>query len=57
MFVAVAILAGSDALIRVGTLGVVARIAVYDALVATVVFPLVDRFVRSRVAPPTLWRG
>jgi rod shape-determining protein MreD len=57
IFVAIAILAGTDSLIRVGTLGLVARAALYDAIVAMIVFPLVDRFVRSRVAPPTLWRG
>jgi rod shape-determining protein MreD len=57
MFAGIAILAGTDSLIRFGTFSIVARAAVYDALVAMVVFPLVERFVRSRVAPPTLWRG
>jgi rod shape-determining protein MreD len=57
MFVGIAILAGTDELIRVGTLSLVARAAVYDALVAMVVFPLVERFVHTRVAPPVPWRG
>jgi len=57
VFVGIAILAGTDALIRPGTLGIVVRAAVYDALVAMIVFPLVDRFVHTRVAPPTSWRG
>jgi rod shape-determining protein MreD len=57
MFVGIAILAGTDALIRVDTLSIVARAAVYDAIVAMVVFPLVGRFVRTRVAPPVSWRG
>jgi rod shape-determining protein MreD len=57
MFVGIAILAGTDSLIRVGTLNLVARAAVYDAVVAMVVFPLVERFVRNRVAPPISWRG
>jgi rod shape-determining protein MreD len=57
MFVGIAILAGTDSLIRVGTLGIVARAAVYDAVVAMVMFPLVGRFVRTRVAPPISWRG
>jgi rod shape-determining protein MreD len=57
IFVGIAILAGTDSLIRVGTLGIVARAAVYDAVVAMVMFPLVERFVRTRVAPPISWRG
>ena len=56
LFVAIAILAGTDALTRPGTLGVVARAAVYDAIVAMIVFPLVERFVQTRVAPPASWR-
>lgn len=56
MFVGIAILAGTDSLIRFATLGIVARAAVYDALAAMIVFPLVDRFVRTRVAPIN-WRG
>jgi rod shape-determining protein MreD len=56
MFVGIAILAGTDSLIRVGTLGLVARAAAYDAIAAMVVFPLVERFVRARVAPPISWR-
>jgi rod shape-determining protein MreD len=51
-FVGIAILAGTDELIRADTLAIVVRAAVYDALVATIVFPLVDRFVHTRVAPP-----
>jgi rod shape-determining protein MreD len=57
VFLGVAILAGADALTRPGALSIVARAAVYDALVAMIVFPLVDRFVHTRVAPPTSWRG
>ncbi len=56
VFVGIAILAGTDSLIRAGTLAIVVRAAVYDALVALIVFPLVDRFVHTRVAPPTSWR-
>ena len=55
MFVGIAILAGTDTLIAGDTFGIVARAALYDALVATVVFPLVGRFVRARVAPT--WRA
>jgi rod shape-determining protein MreD len=55
MFVGIAILAGTDTLIAGRTLGLVARAAMYDALVATIVFPLVGRFVRARVAPT--WRA
>jgi rod shape-determining protein MreD len=55
MFVGIAILAGTDTLIAGDTLGLVARSALFDALVATVVFPLVGRFVRARVAPT--WRA
>jgi rod shape-determining protein MreD len=57
MFVSIAILAGTDALIGTRTLGLVGRAAVYDAVVAMVVFPLVDRFVRHRVAPAASWRA
>jgi rod shape-determining protein MreD len=57
MFVSIAILAGTDSLIGPSTLSIVARAAAYDALVALVIFPLVERFVRSRVAPPTSWRS
>ncbi|HEY5012006.1 MAG TPA: rod shape-determining protein MreD [Acidimicrobiia bacterium] len=57
MFAGIAILSGTDSLIRFATLGIVARAAVYDALAAMIVFPLVDRFVRTRVAPPINWRG
>jgi rod shape-determining protein MreD len=57
MFVGIAILAGTDALISGRTLEVVARSAVYDAVVAVVLFPLVERFVHTRVAPPISWRG
>jgi len=57
LFVGIAILAGTDSLIHLGTLGVVARAALYDAIVALVVFPLVERFVRTRVAPPMSWRA
>ena len=57
MFVGIAILAGTDALITSSTLSVVVRAAVFDALAATIVFPLVGRFVRTRVAPPATWRA
>jgi rod shape-determining protein MreD len=57
LFVGIAILAGADSLKAAGTLSLVARSAVYDALVATVMFPLVERFVHTRVAPPTSWRS
>jgi rod shape-determining protein MreD len=57
LFVGIAILAGTDALISTSTLSVVFRSALYDALAATIVFPLVGRFVRARVAPPTTWRA
>jgi rod shape-determining protein MreD len=57
MFVGIAILAGTDALIASTTLSVVARAALFDAIVATIVFPLVGRFVRARVAPPATWRA
>jgi rod shape-determining protein MreD len=56
MFVGIAILAGTDSLIHLTTVGVVARAALYDAIVALVTFPLVERFVRTRVAPPVSWR-
>jgi rod shape-determining protein MreD len=56
LFVGIAILAGTDALIHFSTLGVVARAALYDAIAALVMFPLVERFVRTRVAPPISWR-
>jgi rod shape-determining protein MreD len=56
MFVGIAILAGTDSLIHVATLGIVAQAALYDAIAALVVFPLVERFVRARVAPPVSWR-
>jgi rod shape-determining protein MreD len=56
IFVGIAILAGTDELIRAGTFGVVARAAGYDAVAALIVFPLVERFVRARVAPPISWR-
>jgi rod shape-determining protein MreD len=55
MFVGIAILAGTDTLIAARTVGIVARAAVLDALAATVMFPLVGRFVRARVAPT--WRA
>jgi rod shape-determining protein MreD len=57
LYVGIAILAGTDPLIHLGTLGIVARAALYDAIVALAVFPLVERFVRTRVAPPLSWRG
>ena len=57
IFVGIAILAGTDSLIRAGTMRVVASAAVYDAIAAMIVFPLVERFVRARVAPPISWRG
>jgi rod shape-determining protein MreD len=57
MFVGIAILAGTDALITSSTLSIVARAAAFDALAATIVFPLVGRFVRTRVAPPATWRA
>ena len=57
LFVGIAILAGADALQGSGTFETVVRAAVYDALVAPVVFPLVGRFVKTRVAPPTTWRS
>jgi rod shape-determining protein MreD len=57
IFVGIAILAGTDALISTSTVTLVARAALYDALVATIVFPLVGRFVRARVAPPATWRA
>ena len=57
MFVGIAILAGTDALRGSGTFETVVRSACYDAIVALVVFPLVDRFVQTRVAPPTSWRS
>jgi rod shape-determining protein MreD len=57
IFVGIAILAGTDELIRAGTFGIVARAAAYDAIAALIVFPLVERFVRARVAPPISWRG
>ena len=53
----IAILAGTDALIASTTLSIVARAALYDAIAATIVFPLVGRFVRARVAPPATWRA
>jgi rod shape-determining protein MreD len=56
IFVGIAILAGTDELIRGGTLSLVARAAAYDAIAAVIVFPLVERFVRTRVAPPLSWR-
>jgi rod shape-determining protein MreD len=56
MFVGIAILAGTDSLIHFTTVGIVARAALYDAIVALAVFPLVERFVRARVAPPVSWR-
>jgi rod shape-determining protein MreD len=56
-FVAIAILAGTDELIGSGTLAIVAKAALYDAVVAMIVFPLVERFVHTRVAPPTSWRA
>jgi len=56
LFVGIAILAGTDALIHLTTLGTVARAALYDAIAALVVFPLVERFVRTRVAPLVSWR-
>ena len=57
MFSGIAILAGTDSMMRFGTVGIVARSTLYDALVAMVVFPLVERFVRTRVARPASWRG
>ena len=57
IFVGIAILAGTDSLMSSSTLAIVVRAAVYDALVATIVFPLVGRFVRTRVAPPATWRA
>jgi rod shape-determining protein MreD len=57
LFVGIAILAGTDSLITSSTLSVVVRSAVYDALAATIVFPLVGRFVKTRVAPPATWRA
>jgi rod shape-determining protein MreD len=57
IFVGIAILAGTDALITSSTLSVVVRAAVFDALAATLVFPLVGRFVKTRVAPPATWRA
>jgi rod shape-determining protein MreD len=57
MFVGIAILAGADALMSSRALAIVVRAAVFDALVATIVFPLVGRFVRTRVAPPATWRA
>jgi rod shape-determining protein MreD len=57
IFVGIAILAGTDELITAGTFGIVVRAAAYDAIAALIVFPLVERFVRSRVAPPISWRG
>ena len=57
MFVGIAILAGADALMGSRTLEIVARAAVYDAIAAMVLFPLVERFVHTRVAPPAPWRG
>jgi rod shape-determining protein MreD len=56
LFVGIAILAGTDSLTHVATFGVVARAALYDAIAALVMFPLVERFVRSRVAPQMTWR-
>ncbi|HEX4493814.1 MAG TPA: rod shape-determining protein MreD [Acidimicrobiia bacterium] len=56
IFAVIAILAGTDSLIHLTTVGIVARAALYDAIAALVVFPLVDRFVRTRVAPPMTWR-
>jgi rod shape-determining protein MreD len=57
IFAGIAILAGTDALIASSTLSVVVRAAVFDALTATLVFPLVGRFVKTRVAPPATWRA
>ena len=57
MFVGIAILAGTDTLIASSTFSVIARSALFDALVAAIVFPLVGRFVRARVAPPATWRA
>jgi rod shape-determining protein MreD len=57
IFVGIAILAGTDSLMSSSTLAIVVRAAAYDALVATIVFPLVGRFVRTRVAPPATWRA
>ena len=57
IFVGIAILAGTDALITSSTLSLVVRAAVFDALAATLVFPLVGRFVKTRVAPPATWRA
>lgn len=56
LFVGIAILAGTDSLIHLTTVGIVARAALYDAIAALVMFPLVERFVRTRVGPPVTWR-
>jgi hypothetical protein len=55
--VGIAILAGTDSLIADRTIEIVARAAVYDAVVAMALFPLVERFVHTRVAPPASWRS
>lgn len=57
IFVSIAILAGSEAISGARSLEIVGRAAVYDAIVAVVLFPLVERFVHTRVAPPTPWRS
>ncbi len=57
MFAGIAILAGSDELISSRTLSIVARAALFDAIVALLIFPLVARMVTPPVAAPPPWRN
>ena len=57
LFVAVAILAGTDALISSGTLATVAKAALFDAVLSPFVFPIVEHTLPERSPAASPWRS